>query len=63
MMTSLLGYVLLGLLLAWPLLRLLLWLAARSGVYHPRWHYLQAYVPAAQSLEPTPSTPPGEVSE
>jgi hypothetical protein len=48
MLFELLGYVLLGLLLAWPLRRLLRWLAPRSGLGRTRWQYLRPYVPAAQ---------------
>lgn len=48
MLLELMGYMLLGLLLAWPLRRLLRWLAPRSGLGRTRWHYLRPYVPAAQ---------------
>lgn len=62
MLISLLGYCLLGLLLALPLGRLLLWLAARWGIYTPPWHYLRPYLPtpaasgaAAPGALPPPS--------
>jgi hypothetical protein len=51
MLLSLLGYVLLGLLLALPLRQLLRFLlrrlGPRSGLYTPQWRYLQPYVPLA----------------
>jgi Sec-independent protein secretion pathway component TatC len=52
MLITLFAYVLLGLLLARPALRLLLWLAARSGLYQPRWHYLRPYVAPASATPP-----------
>lgn len=45
MLISLLGYFVLGLALALPLRNLLLWLAARYGLYTPPWEYLQPYKP------------------
>ena len=45
MLSSLLGYFALGLALALPLKQLLLWLAARYGLYTPPWHYLRPYKP------------------
>ena len=47
MLLSLLGYVLLGLLLAWPLRRLLRWLGPRSGLNTLQWQHLRPYVPPA----------------
>lgn len=55
MLTSLLGYVVLGLALALPLWRLLLWLGVRSGLYRPEMKYLRTYVPAPQRAAPDPS--------
>ena len=51
MLTTLMAYVLLGLLLARPAWRLLLWLGARSGLYRPRWQYLRAYAPPAPDTQ------------
>ena len=48
MLLSLLGYVLLGLLLAWPLWRLLRWLGSRTGLYTAQWRYLRPYVAPPQ---------------
>jgi hypothetical protein len=45
MLISLLGYFALGLALALPLRKLLLWLATRYGLYTPPWQYLQPYMP------------------
>ena len=56
MLISLLGYVVLGLLLALPLGRLLLWLATHYGLYSPPWLYLRPYVPSADSRVVTTSS-------
>jgi Sec-independent protein secretion pathway component TatC len=48
MLLSLLGYVLLGLLLALPLWRLLRWLGPRSGLYTLQRRYLRPYLPPSQ---------------
>lgn len=48
MLTSLLSYVLTGLLLAVPLWRLLGWLGRYSGLYTPQRKYLRPYLPVAQ---------------
>ncbi len=53
MLLSLLAYLLLGLVLAWPLWHALRWLGLRSGLYTPRWKYLRAYAPAAAAADPT----------
>jgi hypothetical protein len=61
MLISLLGYCLLGLLLALPLGRLLLWLAAHYGLYTPPWHYLRPYLPGPDrggAAAPDAGTPP-----
>lgn len=50
MLIDLLGYVLLGLLLALPLGRLLYWLATRYKLYTPRWHYLRPYLPNTKDV-------------
>jgi hypothetical protein len=57
MLLSLLGYVLLGLLLALPLRYLLRWLGPRSGLYLEQWRYLRPYVPLAQRSEPQAPVP------
>ena len=45
MLIDLLGYFVLGLSLALPLKKLLLWLAAHYGLYTPPWNYLRPYMP------------------
>ena len=52
MLIELFVYVLLGLLLAWPLSRLLPWLASRRGRNPGQWQYLQPYVPADVVVAP-----------
>lgn len=52
MLTSLLGYVLTGLVLATPLWQLLRWLGRYSGLYTPQRKYVRPYLPAAQRPQP-----------
>jgi hypothetical protein len=60
MLIYLLGYLLLGLLLALPLLQLLRWLGRSSGLYTPQWKYLRPYVPAGvrAAARPVPTDEP-----
>jgi hypothetical protein len=56
MLINLLGYLLLGLVLAWPLWHLLHWLGRSSGLYQPQWKYLLPYVQAdARRVQPEAS--------
>ena len=48
MLNSLLAYLLLGLLLFWPLRQLLRWLGPRTGLFPGTWRYLRPYLPPAQ---------------
>lgn len=64
MLVSLLGFVLLGLLMAAPLWHLLRWLGRTSGLYTPQRKYLRPYVPTGIGRAPSdaPAAMPQEKS-
>jgi hypothetical protein len=57
MLIDLLGYLLLGLVLAAPLWHGLQWLGRTSGLYTPQWKYLRPYVPTALPTDVPRSAP------